>query len=161
MSPKALFRRADRAALPWLQAAAAGEARRRAAERRDAAPVAPLTLGGGAPRLRVPEQAGAQEGAGPGSALSSSETNNSSRRERSPSESPAARARPAAAPGRSRPASLPALLAHIKQLQSRGLGWGWGGRGGGWWGGGVGNGSLWPGLPVSVWSSVLLLHRLL
>lgn len=29
------------------------------------------------------------------------------------------------------------------------------------WGGGVGNGSLWPGLPVSVWSSVLLLHRLL
>ncbi|XDC86008.1 hypothetical protein R6Z07F_017181 [Ovis aries] len=122
VSPKALFRRADRAALPWLQAAAAGEARRRAAERRGAAPVAPLTLGGGAPRLRVPEQAGAQEGAGPSSALSSGETNNSSRRERSPSESPAARARPAAAPGRSRPASLPALLAHIKQLQSRGLG---------------------------------------
>ena len=121
-SPKALFRRTDRAALPWLQAATAGEAGRRAAERQGAAPVAPLALGGEAPRLRVPKQ-GAQEGAGPGSALSSSETNNSSRREWSPSKSPAARALLAPAPGRSRPASLPALLPHMKQLQSRGF-WG-------------------------------------
>lgn len=84
--------------------------------------MAPLALGGEAPRLRVPEQ-DAQEGAGPGSALSSSETNNSSRRERSPSKSPAPRALLAPAPGRSRPASLPALLPHMKQLQSRGF-WG-------------------------------------
>lgn len=120
--PKALFRRADHAALPWLQAATAGEAGRRAAGRQGAAPVAPLSLGGAAPLLREPER-GAQEGAGPGSALSSSETNNSSRGERSPSKPPAARARPAPAPGRSRPASLPALLPHMKQLQSRGF-WG-------------------------------------
>ncbi|KAL4697510.1 hypothetical protein H8959_003208 [Pygathrix nigripes] len=120
--PKALFRRADHAALPWLQAATAGEAERRAAGRQGAAPVAPLSLGGAAPLLREPER-GAQEGVGPGSALSSSETNNSSRGERSPSEPPAARARPAPAPGRSRPASLPALLPHMKQLQSRGF-WG-------------------------------------
>lgn len=120
--PKALFHRAERAALPWLQAATAGKAGRTAAGRLSAAPVAPLALGGAAPWLGEPEQ-GAQEGAGPGSALSSSETNNSSRGERSPSEPPAARARPAPAPGRSRPASLPALLPHMKQLQSRGF-WG-------------------------------------
>lgn len=59
--PKALFRRADHAALPWLQAATAGEAGRRAAGRQGAALVAPLPLGGTAPRLREPER-GAQEG---------------------------------------------------------------------------------------------------
>lgn len=56
---------------------------------------------------------GAQDRAGLGSELSSGETNNSSRGERSPSEPPAARARRAPAPGRSRPAFLPALLPHM------------------------------------------------
>lgn len=119
--PKALFRRADHAALPWLQTATAGEARRRAPGRQGAVPAAPLALGSTVPLLCEPVDA--LEGAGPGSALSSSETNNSSRGERSASEPPAARARRAPALGRSRPASLPALLPHMKQLQSRGF-WG-------------------------------------
>lgn len=98
-------RRADHAALPWLQAATAGEAGTRTAGRRRGT----VRL---APPLRELDR-GAQDGAGPGSELSSGETNNSSRGERSPSEPPAARARRAPAPGRSRPAFLPALLPHM------------------------------------------------
>lgn len=96
-----------------------GEEGGREARRRAGGSSRSRRRGSSAPRAR----AGRPEGAGPGSALSSSETNNSSRRERSPSKSPAARALLAPAPGRSRPASLPALLPHMKQLQSRGF-WG-------------------------------------